>query len=175
MVGRPESVDALSSWTFDIRYASGIGLLVNTQAKRNRPTSVLKELVQETSYISGYTDGRKLPYEVTTIGARIVGVARPGTITCSCEEGDTVHLPAQVFWRDGAVTYHLYARGRGVTVTDLRAVATRILVGPPAPAAAPTTAGGHHPWWWAFGFSAVLVVLAVLLIRRAARPAPVRE
>lgn len=173
LVGKPESVDALSKWTFDVRYGSGVELLVNTRAARNRPTSVLKELLEEASYVAEYTDGRKLPYEVTTIGDRVVGVARRGAITCCCE--DTVHVPAQVFWRDGGATYHLYARDESVTVADLTAVATSMLVGSPTPAVQPTPEPERYPWWWAVVFSAALVTLAVVLIRHAARPAPAQQ
>jgi hypothetical protein len=174
LVGAPVSVDALSRWTFDIRYASGVELLVNTKVTRSRRTSVLKELLEESRYVGEYTDGRKLPYEVTTIGSRVVGVARPGIITCSCEEGDAVHVPAQVFWRDGGVTYHLYARTKSVKVDDLTTAATQMLEGPPLPAG-PPAAVERHPWWWAIGFSAALVALPAFLIRRAARPVAAQE
>ena len=129
IVGEPKSVDALSNWTFDVRYTSGVELLVNTRAARDKPTGVLKELLEESRYMCDYTDDRKLPYEVTTIGGRVAGVARPGTVVCSCDEGPAVHVPAQVFWRDGTATYHLYARDRDVTADDLTAVATRMLGG----------------------------------------------
>jgi hypothetical protein len=174
LVGTPVAVDALSKWTFDIRYASGVELLVNAKVARPGRTSVLKELLEESRYVGEYTDGRKLPYEVTTVGKRVVGVARPGTITCSCEEGDAVRVPAQMFWRDGAVTYHLYARTRDVKLEDLTAAATQMLEGPPLPVG-PPAAPERHPWWWAVVLSAALVALAAFLIRRAARPVPAQE
>jgi hypothetical protein len=175
LVGAPVTVDALSRQTFDIRYASGVELLVNAQAKRSRVTGVLKELLEEARYVGEYTDGRKLPYEVTTIGGRVVGVARPGTISCSCEECDAVHVPAQVFWRDGDATYHLSARDKDVTAADLTAVAAWMLERQPAPAAPSEPAPERHPWWWAVVFSAALVALAAILIRYAARPATAQQ
>jgi hypothetical protein len=171
--GKLVSVDSLSRWTFDLRYASGVEMLVATRVGHVASANVLRELLAEAGGMSEYADGRKLPYEVTTIGGRVVGVAKAGTIPPCCEEGPAVHVPAQVFWRDGDATYHLYAREKGVSVTDLTSVARSMLVtqvhfAPPAAAAG----RGGHPWWWAAVLVAALVALAVVLTRLTARPHP---
>ena len=150
-----------------MRYDSGVELLVNTDVARDASTSVLAELLTESRGMMPYADGRRLPYEVTTIGRRVVGVARAGKIPAdSSEDGDT-HLPAQVFWRDGTVTYHLYARTGAVSAARLVAVARGMLEPAPAPAPVrratpgPGTPGGGRRSW-----SPLLLAAGVLLHRR---------
>ena len=176
LVGKPTAVDSLSTWTFDVRYDSGVELLVDTKVVKDASSSVLAELLAESKDLMAYADGRRLPYEVTTIGRRVVGVARAGTIPAdSSEDGDS-HVPAQVFWRDGTVTYHLYARTGAVSAAHLVTVARGMLEPVAGTAAAPASAADQsksgHPWWWAAILVAVLLVLAVgLYVRRPGRTA----
>ena len=176
LVGKPTAVDSLSRWTYDVRYDSGVELLVDTKVAKDASSSVLAELLTESRDLMPYADGRRLPYEVTTIGRRVVGVARAGTIPAdSSEDGDS-HLPAQVFWRDGTVTYHLYARTGAVSAAHLVTVARGMLEPVAGTAAAPASDADRsqpgHPWWWAAIMVAVLLVLsAVLYVRRLGRAA----
>ncbi len=168
LVGRPTALDSLSKRTYDVRYDSGVELVVNTGVARDASSSVLAELLAESRDMMVYADGRRLPYEVTTLDRRIVGVARAGVIPAdSSEDGDS-HVPAQVFWRDGTVTYHLYARTGAVSAARLVTVA-RGMLEPPAPAPVASESGAGHPWWWAAILVAMLLGLAVVLYVR--RPA----
>lgn len=128
LVGELTDVNALSSWTFEVRYDSGIDLVVNTDLRHVSTTSVLAELQDETSSGVPYEDGRRLPYDVQSIGRCVVGVARPGVLEedCACP-GDSGEVPGQVFWRDGDVSYHLYARAEDVTIDKLVEVATSLI------------------------------------------------
>ena len=98
LAGKPASVDSLSTRTFAVRYPSGVELLVNTEAPR--APSILKELATEQVAMAEYTDGRRLPFEVTTIGGTIVGYADAGTITADWTGDGPLNTPAQVFWRE---------------------------------------------------------------------------
>lgn len=162
--GAPSSVDSLSTWTFDVHYPRGIELLVNTKAPRQ--PSVVAELAHEQTGRGEYSDGRRLAFEVSTVGGDVVGYARAGTITAHWTGDSAVHLPAQVFWRDRDVTYHLYARSSAVSLADLKAVARGMLVASPAKPAVAVETRGARPWWGAVLFVGALVVLAVVLARR---------
>ena len=133
LVGEPAEVNALSYWTYEIRYESGVDVLVNTRVSGVPTKSVLAELQDEArnSYET-YEDGRALPYDVMTIGEAVVGVARPGIIVSDCSssyEGSdgTASVPGQVFWRDGDTSYHLYARSEEVSTDELLDVATSLI------------------------------------------------
>jgi hypothetical protein len=125
--GEAEEVNALSAWTYEVRYSSGIDLLVNTALRQVPFTSVLAEL-DETDYFLPYEDQRALPYDVQSIGDCVVGVARPGVIVeeCACP-GDSGTVPGQVFWRDRDLSYHLFARSEEVTTDELVEVATSLI------------------------------------------------
>ena len=126
-IGEAEEVNALSAWTYEVRYSSGIDLLVNTALRQVPFTSVLAEL-DETDYFLPYEDQRALPYDVQSIGDCVVGVARPGVIVeeCACP-GDSGTVPGQVFWRDRDLSYHLFARSEEVTTDELVEVATSLI------------------------------------------------
>ena len=129
LVGRPVEVNALSYWAYEIRYDAGIDLLVNTDLTRVPVKSVLGTLREEA--VSGgppYEDGRRLPYDVQSIGRCVVGVARPGVIEEEClYPGDSGAVPGQVFWRDGDISYHLFARSGDVSTERLVRVATSLI------------------------------------------------
>ena len=179
-VGRPNAVNALSYWTYEIRYDSGIDLLVNTRLSGVPNKTVLAELEKVAEYGESYEDGRRLPFELSNVGDQVVGVARPGKLVCDCcdsSENDE-EVPAQVFWRDGDMSYHLYARSEAVTVDRLVAVA-RTLIEPvaaaepdlPVQAAAPpvpAAPSGAASWqWWVAGcLLAGAAALATMVVRR---------
>lgn len=129
LVGRPVEVNALSYWAYEIRYEAGIDLLVHTDLTRVPVKSVLGTLREEA--VSGgppYEDGRRLPYDVQSIGRCVVGVARPGVIEEEClYPGDSGAVPGQVFWRDGDISYHLFARSGDVSTERLVRVATSLI------------------------------------------------
>lgn len=186
LVGTMTAVNALSSWTFEIRFSSGIDLYVNTRLSLWRPVSVPKALVSASMYGgSGYTDGRRNPFDVISVGRQIVGVARAGELTdysAYGSGGDTV--PAQMFWREGDTSYHLYARSDTVTLDDLAAAARSMIASaaygdlmseaamPPAtPSPTPSATASSSPvsltssarvrW---FGFGAGVGVAAALVV-----------
>lgn len=57
-----------------------------------------------------------------------MGLARPGFIEedCACP-GESGDVPGQAFWRDGDLSYHLYARSDDVTIDELVKVATSLI------------------------------------------------
>ena len=127
-VGRPVEVNALSYWAYEIRYEAGIDLLVHTDLTRVPVKSVLGTLREEAVDSLPYEDGRHLPYDVQSIGRCVVGVARPGVIEEEClYPGDSGAVPGQVFWRDGDISYHLYARSGDVSTERLVKVATSLI------------------------------------------------
>jgi len=177
-VGEPAEVNALSYWTYEVRYASGVDLLVNTRISGVPGKSVLAELADEAEYMCPYEDGRRLPYELRTIGHCVVGVARPGTIVPECSEssegsGDSRSIPGQVFWRGGDASYHLYARSDAVTTEELVGVAQSLIEPGVAAEGAPEPASATWPWWVVGGVAAAAVAaaLAWLALRRK-RPNP---
>lgn len=180
LVGAATSVNALSYWTYEIRYASGVDLLVNTRLSGVYSRSVLAELVDEAEYVESYEDERRLPFDLLTIGDTVVGVARPGTIVSDCSEGSecTRSLPGQVFWRDGDRSFHLYARSNTVSTEQLVAIA-RSLIEPAADVAqepAATQASSSWQWWVAgcvaAGAAAGVITLLVLRRKRAGAALP---
>jgi hypothetical protein len=176
LVGGPMEVNALSYRTYEIRYDSGIDLLVNTDLSRGSTKSVLAELSDEAGSCAPYEDGRRLPYDVQSIGSCIVGVARPGVIEeeCACP-GESGRVPGQVFWRDGAVSYHLYARTDDVTIEKLVEVATS-LIDPSLlrGAAAADSRANRTARGWAVTLAAIAVVAAMVAVvvrrRKASTP-----
>lgn len=132
LVGEPTEVNALSYWTYEVRYESGIDLLVNTALSRVPSKSVLAELAEEAGDVVPYEDERRLPYDVRAIGDCVVGVARPGVISYDCSSSsdcssDAQCVPGQVFWRDHDLSYHLYARSEEVTIDEFVDVATSLI------------------------------------------------
>ncbi|HMK92290.1 MAG TPA: hypothetical protein VK576_04765 [Thermoleophilia bacterium] len=181
LVGRVDAVNALSYHTFQIRYSSGVELLINTRLRPRTVRSIVAELAAETSDLhdSGvvYTDGRHYPFVLAAVGDRDVGVAAAGITRCADEscsgDDDLERLPAQVFWRDRDVSYHLYARSPSLGTDQLVAVA-RSMIEPAsaAPAPSPHTAGAAR-WAGRLLGATVLSVLAVaaVVVRRQRVPA----
>lgn len=178
LVGEPIAVNALSYRTYEIRYASGIDLLVNTRLTDRPRVSLLSELAEETRYMEPYTDHRKIPFDLVTVGHQVVGLGRPGTVSCSDCEDDARSVPGQVFWRDGDSSYHLYARAKAVTTDKLVAVARSLIEPRPGDTggsgSAPSSSAAAWPRW--VGAAAALAAVTVLVIlfglrkRRAAAP-----
>ena len=183
-VGRPAAVNALSYWTYEIRYKSGVDLLVNTRLSGVPHRTVLAELVKEAQYGESYEDGRRLPFDLLTVGDLVVGVARPGKLVCDCCDcsGWEGNVPGQVFWRDGDTSYHLYARSDAVTADKLVAIA-RSLIEPvagvePEPATQSTPSTSSSWQWWVAGCvlaGAVAIAAIVVRRRRTAGSAPPHE
>ena len=120
-VGRVVAVNALSSLTYEVRYSTGVDLLVNTDVSKFPAVSLLSELTTETRSMLPYADHRGWPFELAMIGRQRVGFARAGRVASDCvewEEGDGV-VPAQVFWQADGMSYHLYARSQAVTMAQL--------------------------------------------------------
>jgi hypothetical protein len=187
LVGETVEVNALSYWTYEIQYASGVDLLVNTRLSGVPSRSVRAERRSGSGPL--YKDDRRHPFDVVTVGDTAVGVAEPGRAEF-LETGRTKDVPGQVFWRekDDDASYHLYARSDDVTVDELLAIATPLIdsdaaVAPiepspvesasptPSPAwVSPSPAGGgasSWQWWLAAGVAAgVAAVVALALSRR---------
>jgi len=180
LVGDLSEVNALSYWTYEVRYDSGIDLLVNTRVSGVPHKSVLAELQNEAECVESYEDGRALPYEVLTIGDAVVGVARPGTIVSSCSSSPSGSdgsdgawaVPGQVFWRDGDTSYHLYARSEEVSTEDLVQVATSLIDPSLMEAEEPALSSTARGWLVTLGAVAVAVVAFGWVVRRRARQEP---
>jgi hypothetical protein len=173
LVGEPTAVNALSYWTYEIRYSSGIDLLVNTRLSRGSRVSLASELAKETRYMCPYTDHRKIPFDVVTMGRQPVGLTRPGVLAC-CSCGPA-RVPGQVFWRDGDRSYHLYARSDAVTTDKLIAVAHSMIEPQPvADVGGTDSKPASWPWWQALGVAAAAeaVMLAVILLPRRKTKVP---
>jgi hypothetical protein len=164
LVGKPVEVYALSYWTYEIRYSAEIDLLVNTALSRVPSTSVLADLREEARGGCPYEDGRALPYDAQSIGDCVVGVARPGVIAEECAfPGESGEVPGQVFWRDGELSYHLYARSQDVTIHKLVEVATSI-IDPKLLETATTADAGAPANKTARGWLVVLVAVGIAAV-----------
>jgi hypothetical protein len=160
VAGEPVAVYALSSWSFEVRYPRGIDLLVNTRPVRVGRLALLRELLRETRAMPPYEDGRKVPFDLVSIGRHVVGLARPGrALGASCGDGDTL-VPGQLFWRTRDATYHLYDHAGSVTIDHLVAVA-RSMLSPATAAQAvpmPLAATSHGRWWLRLAAGEILLV-----------------
>ena len=191
LVGKPTTVTALSNWNFDIRYSSGIELLVNTNLRRGPRTSLSAELAAEKKKVRRYEDKRKEPFELVTLGHQLVGVAPGGRafVRSSTSASGTISIPSQLFWSAGDRSYHLYAQSPSVTTDKLVAVA-RSMLGLPFDSAQMLAGSGHSSsgggdksgsWLWLswIGFAAlVAAVIGVAILQerwRQRRLAPPPE
>ena len=129
LVGKPAAVTALSNWNFDIRYSSGIELLVNTNLRRGPRTTLAAELAAEKKKVRRYEDKRSEPFELLTLGRQRVGVAPGGRafVGTSTSASGTVSIPSQLFWSADDRSFHLYAQSPAVTTDRLVAVARSML------------------------------------------------
>jgi hypothetical protein len=178
LVGDPTKVNALSYWTYEIRYSSGVDLVVNTRVPSGPRVSLASEQARETEGMDEYADRRKHTFELATIGHQVVGVARRGDVPADDPDypEDARVVPAQVFWRTGDTSYHLYARSKAVTADRLVAVARSLIE--PRPAAVPQSAPSSSSWLWLAGASAAFIALIAVVImlrlrrRSTATPSP---
>jgi hypothetical protein len=177
IVGKPVAVTALSYWTCEIRYSSGIDVLIDTRLPEGAP-SLSAVRAQESRDLGPYTDGRKHAFELASLGGQLVGLARAGRIYSDQEQIDQ-RVAAQLFWRQGDRSYHLYARSEAVGVGQLVRVARSMLglqtLGSPAsPSGSGTQASGRSSWLWVVGAAvgaAVIASIALLMWRKKRQPA----
>jgi hypothetical protein len=166
IVGTPVAVNALSYWTYEIRYSSGIDLLIDTRLPGGAPSLPLVR-TSESQDVGPFTDGRKHAFELVSLGGQLVGLAKAGRIY-SAEEDVDQRIPAQLFWRQGDRSYHLYARSKRVTSGELVTVARSMLgVQRPSPPML-----GRSSWPWAVGIAvgaAVLIAAVTLVVWRKRR------
>ena len=176
LVGAPTKVTALSHWVFEIDYSSGVDVLVNTRLPATSRVSLTSERAAETQSMADneetFTDGRKHPFDLVNIGGQAAGLAGPGSVAAT-EYHRAEAVPGQLFWQQGHVSYHLYARSKAVTTGQL-VVAARSMLGVGAESGqkpAPTSS-----WSWWLGLAVGLFVVAAtggfVVWRRARRSTP---
>ena len=169
LVGEPTTVNALSYWTYEIHYSSGIDLLVNTNLAGWPQRSLAAERADETANMDPYTDGRIHPFELATIGHQVVGLAQPGQVP-----SDSLNLPGQVFWRAGNRSYHLYAPQNASTTAGIVAVA-RSMIEPSSPQKVQRSTSSSWPWWVGLAVLVVAAMAAAIVLglrRRTAIASP---
>jgi hypothetical protein len=183
LVGDVTEVNALSYWTYEVRYSSGIDLLVNTRLAAGPRTSLFAALKQQGENMPDYEDGRVLPFAIVKIGEQRLGSAEAGIVpeVGGGFYGHKTKVPAQVFWRAGDQSYHLYARSDSVTADTLLAVAGSMIAPPVDTGSQPVAeqrqaSSFASSWWLVLGAAAATVfaaalALAILRRRRAAPPA----
>ena len=165
LVGEPTTVNALSYWTYEIHYSSGIDLLVNTNLAGWPQRSLAAERADETANMDPYSDGRIHPFELATIGHQVVGLAQPGQVP-----SDSLNLPGQVFWRAGNRSYHLYAPPNASTTADIVAVA-RSMIEPPSPQKVQRSGSSSWLWWVGLAVVVVAVIAAAVVLNSRRRTA----
>lgn len=177
-LGAPVTVSALSYQTWAVGYSSGVDLLVNTDLSTLPRESLAATLAAETEDMAPYTDHRKQPFELATVGRQTIGVARAGELAYSDWQGTrSTVVPGAVFWRAGDASYHLYARSKTVTTAALVALARSMIE--PRPPAVAHAHGSTRPWWLGLGAlgGAAIVATAAVVARRQKKgaPAPQRQ